>query len=62
MLLENNKQINDINSQKIKDLKKAKSYNILYQNQDNNFPFLKRKDTMYLSTINSNDFPSINNK
>ena len=57
MLLENNKQINDINSQKIKDLKKAKSYNILYQNQDNNFPFLKRKDTMYLSTINSNDFP-----
>ena len=57
MLLENNKQINDINSQKIKDLKKAKSYNILYQNHDNNFPFLKRKDTMYLSTINSNDFP-----
>lgn len=57
MILENNKHNNDIVSQNIKVIKKAKSYNNIFQNQENNFPFLSRKDTMYLSTINSNDFP-----
>ena len=57
MLLENNKQKNEIVSQNIKDIKKAKSSNNLFPNQNNNFPFLSRKDTMYLSVINSNDFP-----
>ena len=57
MLLENNKQNNDIISQENKGIKKAKSYNNLFQIQNKDVPFLSRKDTMYLSSINSNDFP-----
>ena len=57
MHLENNKQNNDLISQENKEIKKAKSYNNLFQIQNKDVPFLSRKDTMYLSSINLNDFP-----
>ena len=50
---ENNINKNEMN---LKNLKINKSCNDLY-NKNYDYPFLKRKDLMSLSTINNNDFP-----
>ena len=59
MTSENNTQDNNILSSIKKNIKTIKSSNDLFQNQYqyNNCHLLSRKDTMYLSSLNSNDFP-----
>ena len=59
MASENNTQDNNILSSIKKNIKTIKSSNDLFQNQYqyNNCHLLSRKDTMYLSSLNSNDFP-----
>ena len=59
MTSENNTQDNNILSSIKKNIKTIKSSNDIFQNQYqyNNCHLLSRKDTMYLSSLNSNDFP-----
>ena len=59
MASENNTQDNNILSSIKKNIKTIKSSNDIFQNQYqyNNCHLLSRKDTMYLSSLNSNDFP-----
>ena len=59
MTSENNTQDNNILSPIKKNIKTIKSSNDIFQNQYqyNNCHLLSRKDTMYLSSLNSNDFP-----
>ena len=59
MSSENNTQDNNMLSPIKKNIKTIKSSNNLFQNQYqyNNCHLLSRKDTMYLSSLNSNDFP-----
>jgi len=59
MLSENNTQENKALSPIKKSIKTIKSSNDLFQNQNkyNNCHLLSRKDTMYLSSLNSNDYP-----
>ena len=59
MTSENHTQDNNILSSIKKNIKTIKSSNDIFQNQYqyNNCHLLSRKDTMYLSSLNSNDFP-----
>ena len=59
MISENNNKYNIILSPVKKKIKPIKSSIDLFQNQNknNNNHLLSRKDTMYLSCINDNDYP-----
>ena len=59
MQSENNTQEKNIFSPVKNNIKTIKSTNDLFQNKNqyNNNHLLSRKDTMYLSSLNSNDFP-----
>ena len=59
MLSENNTNKNNEFSPVKKNIKTIKSSNDLFKNQNqyNNCHLLSRKDTMYLSSLNSKDFP-----
>ena len=57
MLSDNNTQNNNLFSQEKKIIKDTKSCNNIFKNPFNNYPNLSKKDTMYLSIINANDYP-----
>ena len=57
MLSENNTPIKNRNLLQKKNIKDIKSCKDIFRKQNNKYSLLSKKDTMYLSSLNSNDFP-----
>ena len=57
MLSENNTSNNNRNLPEKKIIKDIKSCKDIFKKQNNKYSLLSKKDTMYLSSLNSNDFP-----